>query len=117
MSQSAPAPVTTSTNPKDLPRPLLWGLGIGLVAFVVSMTTYSSRSVNGVVTECSSFDVAALLAAVACLGCAVGGVVQQVRGPRGGAASTWLVLGVAAGLVVLAGVHALRAVGTIGGPC
>ena len=31
MSQSAPAPVTTSANPKDLPRPLLWGLGIGLV--------------------------------------------------------------------------------------
>lgn len=117
MSPSRSANVSGSMNPKDLPQPLLWGLAVGVVAFVINATTYSSRSVNGVVTECSSFDFAALLAAVGCVGCAVVGLVQGLRGRREGSASTWLVLGVAAALVLLAGVHALRAVGTIGGPC
>lgn len=118
MSQSPTAQVaTTSMNPKDLPTPLLWGLGIGPVAFVVNLSSSSSKSVNGVVTECSYFDAAAMVAAAVCVGCAGFGVVQWVRKRHEYAINHWMVIGAAAVLVLLAGIHVLRGLGMVGGPC
>lgn len=108
---------TPSKNPKDLPAALLWGLGIGLVAFVVSFTSSSTKTVNGAVTECSYTDFFALIAAVACVGCAALGATRYVRSPGSRPVPRWMVGAVAIGLVVLAGVHVLRGLGTLGGPC
>lgn len=118
MSQSTTRlPAGSSLNIKDLPRLFHWGLGIGLVAFVVIITSSSERTVNGIVTECSYFNYAAMGAAIACLVCAVGGGLQWLRKGQGSPANPWFVLAVAVGLTVLSGVHVLRAFGTIGGTC
>lgn len=112
-----------STNPVDLPSPFRWGLGIGLVGFIVRMTSTSSRSVNGVVTECSFVDFAALLTAAACVLFAGVGAYEWRRqrrehwtrtrpSPHGG-----LALGAVLVLVLLAAVHLVRGLGMVGGPC
>lgn len=104
-----------SVDLRDLPKPLLWGAGVGLIAFVVQMRSTSTKAVNGVVTECSTMDVAALLAAIVCLGCGVAGLLQLRK--RSLRVNRLLVLGLSLVLVLLAGVHVLRGVGMIGGPC
>lgn len=102
---------------RDAPKALWVGLIIGLLAFIVNLSFSTSSSHNGVVTSCTYFDVAALGAAVACVICGIVAAVQRFRSPGRYPFTAWAVYLLAAVLLLLAPLHALRAFGIIGGVC
>lgn len=111
----------TTNNPKALPTPFWAGLVFGLLGFVISMSSSSSRTVNGEVVDCSYMDLFPLLAAVVVGVCAVavGKAAFAKNNPWSQLArpTRALVFGASAVLLVLAVVHVLRGLGMIGGPC
>ena len=108
---------SSSTNPKNVPKALWWGLAFGVLGFIVSISSSSSRTVNGVVTECSYTDYFPLIAAIACVGFGVSGLVQGFRAPRHRSVHPAVLLVFALVLGAFAVVHVLRGLGMIGGPC
>ncbi len=106
-----------STSPKDLPKAFWWGLGMGLAAFVIKFTSGTTTKVNGVVTQCSYTDYFALFAAVFCVVAAVLGLRQGPRAGRARRVHPAVLVGVAVVVLALAGVHVLRGLGMLGGPC
>ncbi|WP_068250153.1 hypothetical protein [Janibacter corallicola] len=107
----------SSTDPKNVPTPFWWGLGFGVLAFVVHISSSSSRRVNGVLTECSYTDYFAFIAAAACVGFGVVGLVKGLRASRDRSVHPVVLLALALVLAILAVVHVLRGIGMIGGPC
>lgn len=91
---------------------------VALLGFFLSLSLDNRSSANGVVTQCSHIDLAALTFAAICV---VGGLslVRSGLWPdnlRRRQVRTWhLAIGVVVAVVGL--VHALRGIGIIGGPC
>lgn len=114
-------PTTTTHDPRRLPTAYRWGLGVGLVAFVVKVTTMTSHSVNGEIVECSYLDYFGFVAAAVLVGCAVLGIKRSramwTSWTSRVVPSTPLVVGATAVLLLLAVVHLLRGLGMIGGAC
>lgn len=106
-----------TTRLRDIPKAIYAGLVIGALGFFVSLTSWTSASVNGVQTACSYQDYAAMIAAALCLVCAVAGIVQRRKHPYRYPVQHWIVYALAGVLTVLAVVHALRGFAVIGGPC
>lgn len=108
---------SSTTNPKNVPTPLWWGLGFGIAAFVIHVSSSSSRTVNGVMTECSYTDYFAFIAAAACVGFGVAGLTKGRKAPKDRSVHPAVLLAFALVLAILAVVHVLRGIGMIGGPC
>lgn len=107
--------MTESTNPWKL----LTGTGKGAVVctvlgFIVSIGSTSTETRNGVVTECSYFDLGALAFGVA--GIVLGAMALNESRRLSGRARS-LALAIAVGALVLGVVNVLRGLGTLGGPC
>lgn len=118
MNETTTTPRTTSMDLRRLPASFLWGLGIGIVGFIISFRTTSTSSVNGEVTACSSMDLAALAWATLCVVCALAGIGRyRLQRPVDRAATRLMMLAVTAVLGLLAVIHVLRGLGMIGGPC
>ncbi|MGP9683345.1 hypothetical protein [Brachybacterium sp. AOP3-A1-3] len=106
-----------TTSLRDIPAALYTGLVIGVLGFVVSISSTATTTVNGVQTTCSYQDYGAMIAAAVCLVCAVAGIVQRRKHPYQYPVKQWIVIALAGVLTVLAVVHALRGLAVIGGPC
>jgi predicted membrane channel-forming protein YqfA (hemolysin III family) len=89
--------------------------GIAAIAgFFASITTTSSRSVNGRLTECSYTDYGALIiGAVAILAGVVGFFAALSRKEE----DRTVVLGVSIGIALVGVLHIMRGIGAVGGPC
>lgn len=114
-------PTTTAngylTDLKFMPKAFWWGLGMGVAAFVISFNFGKTMKVNGVVTECSYTDVFALFAAAVCLVCAVVGLKHGFKAHPERSVHPAMLGSAALVVLVLAGIHVLRGLGMIGGPC
>ncbi|MGO1976756.1 hypothetical protein [Brachybacterium tyrofermentans] len=106
-----------TTSLRDIPPALYTGLAIGVLGFVVSLSSTTTSEVNGIQTACSYQDYGAMIAAALCLVCAVSGIVQRRKHPYQYPVQQWIVHALAGVLAVLAVVHALRGFAVIGGPC
>lgn len=93
-----------------LPGAFKVGIIASLVGFFVSLSSSSSRTVNGDVVSCSYLDVAAFIFAAIAAGCAVGTLMDK-RSPMG------LRVGLAGVLLALGVIHVLRGLGILNGPC
>jgi hypothetical protein len=105
------------SDPRSARRPLIAGFICAALGFVVHLSSSSSQTVNGVVRDCSYFDLAPWLFGPATLACVI---VALRRAGRAGAAGTRVrVLGAAC--VALGVLHLLRALQIIdvmsGSPC
>ncbi|MGO2822517.1 MAG: hypothetical protein ACTIA5_17105 [Brachybacterium tyrofermentans] len=116
-NESQPLLPEPTTKLRDIPRATYIGLVIGALGFVVSLSSTTSSTVNGVQTACSYQDYGAMIAAALCLVCAVAGIVQRRKHPYQYPVQQWIVYVLAGVLTVLAVVHALRGFAVIGGPC
>lgn len=106
-----------SMDPRRLPSPYLWGLGIGLVGLAISFDMTSSTSINGV-TTCSSSDLAAFVFAAVCLLTAADGAKKhRAQRVQERTATRWMAWAFTGALALLAVVHVLRGFGFVGGPC
>lgn len=105
-----------------LPKPLVIGVGVAVIGMLFSMTISSSRSMNGVVTQCTYIDVGAFLVAIACAVLLLVGVTRWRAGHRRAGdgqqlASPALFYGLCALVALMTVVHVLRGFGVIGGIC
>lgn len=106
-----------TTSLRDAPAAHYVGLAIGVIAFVVSFSSQTTRTVNGIQTVCTYQDYGAMIAAALCLLCAGLGIQQRRSHPYQYPVKPWIVHVLAAVLVILAVVHTLRGFAVIGGPC
>ncbi|MDO5617246.1 hypothetical protein [Kocuria sp.] len=96
----------------------LWvGLAASLVGFFLRLSMYSRTTTNGVVTQCTYFDIGAMMIAVICFVSAVIGVVAWSRRPRETRMTPALIVPLTALIGLLGAVHVLRGFGIIGGLC
>ena len=91
-----------------IPKSLWWGLGIGIVAFFVSVSTLSTSSGAGGST-CSYTDYAAIVLGVIAAIMGIGGAVKA----KGHAPA----MGLGALVAVLGVVHVCRGLGLVMSPC
>lgn len=115
--------MNTSPRPASgwlgLPPALLISVGLAVVGLVFSLNISSSRTENGVVTQCTSINIGAFLVMIACLVLVAVAMGQRRRAARAGAqtASPALYGGSIALVILLCVVHAFRGFGMIGGAC
>ena len=100
-----------------LPIPLVLGVAVGLVGFVITVDTLATTARNGVVTQCTHTDFSAWLWAAATAVVGAVGFVQALRRPGDWAAPRVLVWVMAAATALMAVLHLMRALGVIGDPC
>ncbi len=103
-------------HPADAPKSLWVGLVVGLLAFVVRITSQTMYTAPGV-SECSFTDYGALVAAAICLLCGVSAIVRTVRGVDRVRMNPAVVHGVSALLLVLSVIHLLRGLGIVASAC
>lgn len=120
-SLSGQPPRRSPNEPKSawakLPVGLWVGLAAALVGFVFRFSFSSTATTNGVITQCTYYDVGAVLAAIVCFIGAVAGLIAWLRHPAENRLSPALVLPIAAVIALIGVVHVLRGLGMIGGPC
>lgn len=107
----------STMNLRDAPKSMWVGLIVGLVGLVVNMSFTSSQSVNGVVTQCTSINIAAFLAAAVCLLCGIRTISGKLRRPGRYPMHAGIVLGAGGVILLLAIVHVLRGIGILSGAC
>ncbi len=97
---------------KDLPPAIQWGAIAAVLGFVISLSSTSSSSSNGITTSCNHFDIAAVVFGLVAIGCGAVGITKlqtlESKGLPGGLIAAAIVLGV---------VHLLRGFGVILAPC
>lgn len=115
--QNVPASAQKPTGGlKAVPTSIWVGLGIGVLAFFVNISTSSTQTRNGVVVACSYIDVAGFLAAAVLVVFLVFTIVTCLTRKLTITAAPLAWVGIAL-IAVLAVVHALRGAGVIGGIC
>lgn len=97
---------------------LAWAaLVVSVLGFVVSLSSSSTVTTNGVVTSCSTFDLAPLLAAGVSLVLAIAAYGERRRKHVDARLPMPWMHGITALVTALAVVHVLRALGVIGSAC
>lgn len=100
-----------------LPIPLVLGVGVGLLGFVITVSATTTRSVNDVVTVCRHTDFSAWLWAAATAVLGLVGLVHGMRQNPNWTAPRWALWAMVAAGAVMAVLHVLRGLGLIGDPC
>ncbi|MCT2007651.1 hypothetical protein M3C74_06090 [Micrococcus lylae] len=100
-----------------LPIPLVLGVGVGLLGFVITVSATTTRSVNDVVTVCRHTDFSAWLWAAATAVLGLVGLVHGMRENPNWTAPRWALWAMVAACAVMAVLHVLRGLGLIGDPC
>ena len=117
MTETATPTSKISMDPRRLPSPLKWGLGVGLLGFFIAFHNTVNSSINGVAT-CKSLDLAAFAWAVVCVVSAGAGInaYRAVRQQERDATRVMVIVTVVT-LAALAVVHVLRGLAILNSPC